>query len=389
MRFHLVIMKNSKKWSVVLSKIQRHINNAVSITIDKSSNETVYEFTFLQTSDFWKMFEIVIIVDVDNQISIDTFVDINFNFATRARVKIVDSIIFVQMKIKRNYNDKHKSIYMREENYVLIKLHHDYDILFIVVFESKFNQQFVEFFRVLKRIERFVYRLNFSTHWRIHSILFIIQLKSIFVFSNDFFNRSRSNHSNFVFVENDIERVKFYEIDKLIDKRQTKRRDNEYFVRWKNYDSQFDEWRNLFELDDVMKLIRNYENAQNFIVHLFDRLQLFSSSSIAVKFLTIKVKIKRDRFVKLITTNIFAFIFTISNSIARLITKFSTIEFANIFTSTSTANNSIIFNIIVSQMFFAMSKSLILSTFSVDALLRRSFRLLINKWVEWWKKNKN
>ena len=226
-------MKNSKKWWIVLSKIQRHINNVVSITFDKNSNKIVHEFTFLQINDFWKIFEIVIIVDVDSQIFIDTFVDINFNFAIRIRVKIVDSIIFVQMKIKRNYNDKHKSIYMREENYVLIKLHHDYDILFIVVFESKFNQQFVEFFRVLKRIERFVYRLNFSIHWRIHSILFIIQLESIFVFSNDFFSRSRSNHSNFVFVENDIERVRFYEIHKFIDKKQTKRRDNEYFVRWK------------------------------------------------------------------------------------------------------------------------------------------------------------
>ena len=314
------------------------------------------------------MFEIVIVVDADNQMSIDAFVDISFNFAIRTRVEIVDSITFAQMKIKRNYDDKHKSIYMREKDYALIKLHHDYDILFIVVLEFKFNQQFVEFFRVLKRVERLVYKLNLSAHWRIHSILFIIQLKSIFALSDDFFSRSRSNHSNSVFVESDIERVKSYEIDRLIDKRQTKRRNSEYFVRWKEYDVQFDEWRNLFKLDDVMKLIRNYENAQNFIAHLFDRLQLFSLSSIVVKFLTIKVKIKRDRFVKLIT-------------------KLSTIEFANIFTSISTVSNSIASNTTVSQMSFATSKSLALSTFSIDALLRKSFCLLMNKWIEWWMKS--
>ena len=382
-------MKNSKQWSVVLSKIQRHFNNAVSTTTDKSSNKIVYEFTSFQISDFWKVFEIVIIVDVDSQIFTDTFVDISFSFAARVRVKIVDSITFAQMKVKRNYDDKHKSIYMREENYALIKLHHEYDIFFIAVLESKFSQQFVESFRVLKRVERLVYKLNFSTHWRIHSILFIVQLESIFAFSNDFFSRSRSDHSNSVFVENDIERVKFYEIDKLIDKRQTKRRDSEYFVRWKNYDFQFDEWRNLLELDDIMKLIRNYENVQNFIAQLFDRLQLSSSSSTVVKFLIIKVKIKRDRFVKLVTTNISAFIFTASNSIAKLATRFSTIEFVNISTFTFTVSNSIISNTIVSQMLFAISKFLILSTFSVDALFRKSSRLLMNKWVEWWKKNKN
>ena len=389
LRFHLAIMKNSKQWSIVLSKIQRHFNNVVSVTTDKSPNETVYEFTFFQVSDFWKVFEVVIIVDVDSQISIDTFVDISFSFAIRIRVKIVDSIVFAQMKIKRNYDDKHKSIYMREKDYALIKLHHEYDILFTTVFKSKLSQQFVESFRVLKRVERFVYKLNFSAHWRIHSILFIAQLESVFAFSNDFFNRSRSDHSNFVFVESDIERVKFYEIDKLIDKRQTKRRDSEYLVRWKSYDFQFDEWRNLFELDDVMKLIRNYENVQNFIVHLFDRLQLFSSSSIAMKFLIIKIKVKRDRFAKLVTTNISASIFIVSNSIVKLVTRLSTIEFVNIFIFTFTVSNSITFNIIVSQMFFAISKSLILSTFSVDALLRKSSRLLMNKWVEWWEKNKN
>ena len=72
--------------------------------------------------------------------STNTFVNINFNFAIEIRMKIVDLIIFVQMKIKRNYDDKHKSIYMRKKNYVLIKLHYEYDIFFIVVFESKFNQ---------------------------------------------------------------------------------------------------------------------------------------------------------------------------------------------------------------------------------------------------------
>ena len=382
-------MKNSRQWSVVFSKIQRHFNNVVSITTDKNSNKTVYEFTSFQVSNFWKMFEIVIVVDADNQISIDAFVDINFNFAIRIRVKIVDLIIFAQMKVKRNYDDKHKSIYMREENYALIKLHHEYDIFSTAVFEFKLNQQFVESFRVLKRIERLVYKLNLSAHWRIHSILFIAQLESISAFSDDSFSRSRSNHSDFVFVESDIERVRFYEIDKLIDKRQTKRRNSEYLMRWKEYDVQFDEWRNLLELNDVMKLIRNYENAQNFIVHLFDRLQLSSnSSSIVVKSSTIKAK--RDRFAKLITkfstiksANIFTFTSIVSNSIAKLATKFSTIEFANIFTFIFNVSNSTTFNITISQMFFAMSKSLVLSTFSIDALLRKSSHLLMNKWVEW------
>ena len=84
---------------------------------------------------------------------------------------------------------------MREKNYVLIKLHHDYDISFTAVFERKYNQQYVDFFRVLKRIDRLVYRFDLFAHWRIHSVLFIIQLKSTSISKNDSFQRFKSDHS--------------------------------------------------------------------------------------------------------------------------------------------------------------------------------------------------
>ena len=46
----------------------------------------------------------------------------------------------------------------------------------------------------------------------------VTQLKSVFSFRN-FYNRSRSNYLEFVYIENDIETKKFYEIKAIIDKR--------------------------------------------------------------------------------------------------------------------------------------------------------------------------
>ena len=136
-----------------------------------------------------------------------------------------------------------------------------------------------------------------------------------------------------------------------------------------------------------MKLIRNYEDVQNFIAHLFDRLQLFNLSSIAVKFLTIKVKVKRDRSAKLITrlSTIESANISASTSIVKLITKLSTIEFANISTSTSIASYLIISNTAISQVLFVTSKFLALSALSIDALIRKSSRLLTNKWIWIWR----
>ena len=56
------------------------------------------------------------------------------------------------------------------------------------------------------------------------------QLKSISA-DEDSYRRSRSTHSNFVFVEENTELIKFFEIERLINKRQIARRDSEYLVR--------------------------------------------------------------------------------------------------------------------------------------------------------------
>ena len=267
LRFLMITMNDFIQWSKMLSKIQRYINNVNSITIDKISNEIFYDFTSIQAFDLWKFFSNKL---VDNE----TSSKFNFFIVVRVRVKIVDFIVFAQMKIKRYYDEKHTSIYMRKNDYVFIKFHHDYDISFTIVFENKYNQQYVKSFRILKRIDKLTYRFDLFNHWRIHSILFIAQLKSCFDSTTNFFNRLRSNYSNFVFVKKNIERVKSYEIEKLINKRQTKRRESKYLMRWRDYESKHDDWKNLSKLKNAQRLVQKYENVHRKTIILFDRLKI-------------------------------------------------------------------------------------------------------------------
>ena len=55
-------------------------------------------------------------------------------------------------------------MHMRKNDYAFIRSHKKYDISFIVVLKFKYNQQYVDFFRILKRINRLIYRLNLSLH---------------------------------------------------------------------------------------------------------------------------------------------------------------------------------------------------------------------------------
>lgn len=71
-------------------------------------------------------------------------------------------------------------------------------------------------------------------------------------------------------MDGDTDKVKFFVVDRLVDKRIAKR-GVEYLLRWKGYGSEWDEWRNLSELENVIDLIDDYENAMKAIVFLLNR----------------------------------------------------------------------------------------------------------------------
>ena len=68
------------------------------------------------------------------------------------------------MQIKHHYDRKHQTLYMKFENYVYIRLHHEYDISAIAMLESKLSQQYAESFKILKKVDQLSYRLDLSTH---------------------------------------------------------------------------------------------------------------------------------------------------------------------------------------------------------------------------------
>ena len=105
-------------------------------------------------------------------------------------------------------------------------------------------------------------------------MLFVAQLKFVSIELN-IYQRSRFIHFDSMIVENDIKRVKFYEIDFLINKREIARRELEYLIRWKEFDSAYNEWRNISKFEDVITLIKDYELIMQNIIFLFNQLILF------------------------------------------------------------------------------------------------------------------
>ena len=128
--------------------MQRNFNN--SINIDSFSNEIVYDFISIQIIDLIKFIDV----------NIFEFTLKKRRFITRQNVN--DVIIFDQMNAKFHYDKKHEFMFMKQKNVAFIKLHKNYNIFSII--NKKYDQQFVEFFIIIEKIDRLIYRLNTSSN---------------------------------------------------------------------------------------------------------------------------------------------------------------------------------------------------------------------------------
>ena len=110
---------------------------------------------------------------------------------------------------------------------IYLRFYHDY---FIFGINFKFFNQKVESFSIFEKMRNFVYRLEFLDIMRIHSIIFIIQLKSI---SNRFENPYSRTFTQSIFFIEKIQNIhlesdftfqyKFYKIKKLLKRRDIKK----------------------------------------------------------------------------------------------------------------------------------------------------------------------
>ena len=130
-----------------MSRLQRNFNN-VTIIIDKSLNEIFYDFTSIQSLNLFLQ---------------KIFINLSFkNNRLITRLKTFDVIVFDQINVKFHYDRKYQSLFIKSKDYVLIRLHKNYNILFVI--NKKIDQQYVEFFFVIEKIERLFYRLIISNH---------------------------------------------------------------------------------------------------------------------------------------------------------------------------------------------------------------------------------
>jgi hypothetical protein len=169
---------------------------------------------------------------------------------------------------KTHYDRRHSSLFLKVDEWAMLRLHHEYFISESKDMIKKISTQYVESFKVVQRVKRLAYRLAISEDWKIYSVFSIAQLESTSDSAQNLYNRLRSTNSS------SVTNSQNYEIERLLNKRVVKR-DQEYFtkylVRWQDYELEYDRWYNVKDLDNVKELIADYEkklsNSFNWLIH--------------------------------------------------------------------------------------------------------------------------
>jgi hypothetical protein len=252
LRFFLT--ENSEvNWINAASLIQASLNNSSNAAIDLSSNEITYEFKIKDT-----LF-CLIAEKIKNTFRFKILNLLN-QIRLRNRQKATNVVFFANVKVKIIHDRRHKSLFLNSEKKTFLRLHKEYNLSEVI--NRKLSQQRCDSFTMKRRVEQLAYELDILKRWKIHSMIFVTQLEFT---TDDSYERSKSNHFDFVFVKRDISIEKFYEVEQVLIKRTRQYETikiNQYLIRWKNYDFKFDEWKIIFDLNNCIKLMKEFEREE-------------------------------------------------------------------------------------------------------------------------------
>ena len=237
-KFHLTACPEDD-WIEMLFFLQIEFNNVKQFVIDYASNELVYEFKINDS--------ISMLVDLTSE---------NYNRFRQIKRENAEVVItFANAINKSRYDQIHRVMKLTSEFLIYLRLHQDYTIFDL--FNKKLFNQRVDSFKILKTVDNNqIYCFQLSFIMKIHSVIFITQLKSITSDSN-LYDRKISDLFSMINEYININ-VSSYEIKRLLNKRVIRNK-LYYLIKWKNFGHEHNVWYSIDNLNNVKNFIIEFK----------------------------------------------------------------------------------------------------------------------------------
>ena len=198
LRFFVYALEDASLWSEVLPPIQSILNNTSSSTTGKTPNEIAYDFSPRRP--------------------LDLLSDPSLPNTFQARSDATDGISFALANQKAHYDRKYQLIFIKIGDLAMLKLHKGYSIPSSAGVTKKLTQQYVSPFQILEKVGRLAYKLDVRLDWRVHLVFSVAQLEPAPSPIEDPFHRPRPHMPPAVFVDDETDVSRSFEVDRLLNK---------------------------------------------------------------------------------------------------------------------------------------------------------------------------
>lgn len=204
LRFFVYALKNPGLWPKVLLQIQTIINNILFLSTRKTPNNVAYDFS--------------------SRCSLDMLAGLLIPDALAARTDVSEAMSFALLNQKVTYDRKHQPLFMKVREWVMVRIHKRYSIPATARVIKKLTQQYIGPFCIMEKISCLAYKLDLLPNWRIHPVFSVTQLEPTSTPVEDPFKRPFLSNLLLIFVEGDTNKVMSFEIERLLNKRQIKKK---------------------------------------------------------------------------------------------------------------------------------------------------------------------
>jgi hypothetical protein len=238
------LMKDQKtNFIKIISFIQSFMNNSSNTFTKLSFNEILYDFKVAKSLNLLN--------------DCNSFTKLKEK-RKMFRSEVEQAIIFANASMKIRHDRKKKSLNLKLDDLIYVKFHKDYTQSDLI--NRKFSKQRLRSVKILKKIEKLVYRLKISSIWKIHSIVFAIHLESASTEKDSYQRKKRESDS----IEDATEQNDIYEIERILTKRsikleRTRTLKIQYRIKWKEWDDQHNQWINAKDMINVKNIMNEFE----------------------------------------------------------------------------------------------------------------------------------
>jgi hypothetical protein len=165
---------------------------------------------------------------------------------------------FAAAETKRRYDAHHRPLEFKEGDQVYLRLHHGYYLAGKP--PRKYSQQRAGPFKIVKRVGRLAYELDFPPNMKIHPVISVAHL-SPQPDGKDPFNRTRPPPGPVEAEQTDsgLEDGEEYEVERISNHRPDRNKKGfQYLIKWKGWGSEHDVWKTEWQLRHSPELVSQY-----------------------------------------------------------------------------------------------------------------------------------